>query len=260
MEFIPAGSREKAPTSGGVDDAPREPGKLTLAERQLLTRRKRERRKREGTQVITTGRDEVVFSVAMFAARELLKMPEVRSRLANAALCQEALRAATYQGIRTAQGMSSQWAGLERLSSDLDGVLGDAGSIVRLIGDWPRTLERSESGWGVKGLASWTGRQGTESSLPTESIMGALRSIALRPKARAELNRERSAGLRGGRVRYQLGHTHVSGAAAHGAIRADELAAAEINERESRTGTYAITAKAIREYREGLRGVLAELD
>jgi hypothetical protein len=254
-------SVQQAPTLGGADDVPSQPGEITWAERQAITRRKRERRKREGIQAITTGRDEALSGVAAFAARELLKMPEVRSRLARAARCHEALRAAAHQGIPgTDQGFRSLRVGLETLATDFGGVLGDACNIACLVDNWPQILKRSDDGWPVRGLMMWTGRSGTESSMPTESIMLALKSIALRPAARAEVNSERTRGLRGGRVRYQRGHEHSVGTRAHGAIRADELAAAEINRRDSRPKAYEITAKAVREARERLRSVLAELE
>jgi hypothetical protein len=83
-----------------------------------------------------------------------------------------------------------------------------------------------------------------------DTIRLAIRSLALRPQARADLNAERSAGKRGGPHRSQVGHEHTQATRAHGALRADELAAAE-----ART-----SAGTVGKHRERLLALLGELE
>jgi hypothetical protein len=224
---------------------------LTRDQVRRITRHKRERRKREDVP-ITTGRDEAVVSAAKLAERLLLTMPEVQERLARAAVYHEVLR--------TAQGRLANRCALERLARDFDGALGDASRIERHLADWPRVDERHDEGWSPT-LTTRTGRPGTESTMSADSIRIACRSLALRPKARAELNAHRAAGyLGGGADRKQRGHQHDQAAHARGAQQADELAAIEhLAAHKPSVGEIEAEARVVEKCRRELRRVLAEL-
>ncbi len=173
-----------------------------------IKRRKRRDRDREGESAITTGRDEAVASVVGFARKCLLRDPEVRERLG---------RIAELRG-------ADRWRAIEYVAGDYEGVL-DLPSLARLPSDWPRYLTRINEGWQVVAVTLVTRRPGTESSLAPDRIELACSALALRPRARAELNNERDRGLRVGSHRQQLGHRHGADMHAQG-TRADELAAA----------------------------------
>jgi hypothetical protein len=89
-----------------------------------------------------------------------------------------------------------------------------------------------------------------------EAVTRVVRSIALRPTGRSQLNHEHEKGYRGSR---QTGHEHAQGEHDHGAVRGDELAAAEVNEREGRPRRYAIRHTTVTKDRERLRKLLREL-
>jgi hypothetical protein len=223
-----------------------EPGRLTAAEIAQVKRSNREQRRREGHPP-TTARDDALTSVASYARNELVRQPEVNQRLAHVA---ETRSVASGPRERLAY-----WIGIEEFSRDLDRVLAVV-DIDDLAKRWEAIQWRLETGWPVLGVGIIGGRPGRDTTMRPEAVMLALRSIALRPAARKQLNHERDKGYRGTR---QRGHEHAQGAHDHGAIRADELAAAEANKREGRQGRYAIKRAAVTKHRERLHALLREI-
>jgi hypothetical protein len=147
------------------------------------------------------------------------------------------------------------WIGIEQLSCDLDRVLAVV-DIDGLVTRWEAIQWRLDTGWPVLGVGIVGGRPGRDTTMRPEAVMLALRSIALRPAARKQLNHEREKGYRGTR---QRGHEHAQGTHDHGAIHADELAAAEANKREGRQRRYAIKRATVTKHRERLHALLREI-
>jgi hypothetical protein len=221
---------------------------LTAEQHTRLQRAKRERRRRDAAEFPITGRDEALYWLDAFATNELLRQPEVRSRLAHVA----ATRA---EGIPRRRAFE-WWLALERLDRDLDSVLRGAGELERLTRDWPKVEARLDIGWPVFGSGGPVGRPGIEQTMTVESVLPVLRSIALRPRAREKIAHGAIPEYRSDfPSRAQSGHEHAQGEHAHGASYADELAAAEVNEREGRSGKYAITGRHVEKQRARL-GVL----
>lgn len=202
------------------------PGEITR-----LSRAKREIRHRDRTWFPITGHDEAVFWTGAFARRELLRQPEVRDQLdAIAAVGADRL---------------AYWTALVGLATDLEPIF-DACTLDHLLRGLP-----------VLAVAGGVGRPGIEKRMTVPAIHLAVRSIALRAPARELLNREREQGYRASR---QRGHEHARGERAHGAARADQLAADEVNEREQRTVRYRIKAATVTKHRERLSAVLRGID
>ncbi len=223
-----------------------DPSHLTAAEIAAIKRYTRRLRQREGHSV-TTARDDTLASLAIFARNELVKQPEVNQRLARVA---ETRSLASGPRERLAY-----WKGIEKLSRDLDQVLTVA-DIDNLAKRWEDIQWRLADGWPVLGAGITGGRPGRDKTMKPEAVMLTLRSIALRPAARKQLNHEHEKGYRGTR---QRGHQHTQGAHDHGAIRGDELAAAEANKREGRQGRYAIKHATVTKHRERLHALLSEI-
>ena len=223
-----------------------EPRRLTAAEIAQVKRSNREQRKREGHPP-TTARDDALTSVASYARNELVRQPEVNQRLAHVA--------ETRSHLSCPRERLAYWIGVEQLARDLDRILAVV-DIDGLAKRWEEIQWRFDTGWPVLGVGIVGGRPGRDTTMKPEAIMLALRSIALRPAARKQLNHEREKGYRGTR---QRGHEHAQGAHDHGAIRADELAAAEANKREARQGRYAIKRATVTKHRERLHALLREI-
>jgi|GEM_PF-4056182 hypothetical protein len=227
---------------------------LTARERARVLRSKREQRRREFAAFPITGRDEALYSLDAFAANELLRQPEVRARLARAALAHERIMQATIErhvpAAWLAHARLGLWIGLEALDADHDGVLRGAGELHRLVRQWPKISAKMEVGWPVFSSAGWVGRPGIEQSMTRENVLVALRSLALRPRAREALQHGAIPDYREPTHRSQRGHKIVQGSRARGASYADELAASEVGEHETR--------KHVEKQRARLMALLAE--
>jgi len=214
-------------------------------------RAKRERRRREFAIFPISGRDEALYWLDAFAASELVRMTEVRAILSRAAVYQQTLV--------TPVGRLSHWHALEQLAADYDGVLGDAGQLSQLLHGWSKIEAKIEQGSPMLFVSGGeTGRPGIEQTMSRENVAVALRSLALRPRAREALLRGAVPEYRDAHHRSQSGHAHAAGARAHGASYADELAAAEINEREGRSDRYAMSRQQVEKQRARLTALLAD--
>jgi hypothetical protein len=91
-----------------------------------------------------------------------------------------------------------------------------------------------------------------------ENAAVALRSLALRPRARDQLRRGAVPIYREGVHRRQRGHEPARGAHARGVSYADQLAADEVNEREQRSGSYAMSWQHVEKERARLAALLAD--
>ncbi len=187
-------------------------------------------------------------------------MPEVQARLATAATWR-ALTLAERDRLPAHFTMAA-WRryciATERLAADFDGALRDAAQIRAWVADWPSTFARIKMGTPPVAIGTWAGRAGRERTMTAGSIHLAARSLALRPKAREELNRMRAAGYRGC---GQRGHEHSQKARAHGATRADELAALEAYGGHGKTAEDARRqVQTVTKARRDLKRILDELD
>lgn len=230
-----------------------EPRRLTAAEIAQIKRSNRDQRKREGCPP-TTARDDALSTLAIFARNELVRQPEVRRRLAYVAEVRR-LVFGPRENWPSRSARFDYWQGLGNLSRDLEGMIRQA-ELDDLARRWDEVEWRIDDDWPVLALGVTGGRPGRDTTMEPASVMLAVRSIALRPDARAKLNAERDKGYRSTR---QRGHEHVQGARDHGAICADELAAAEANAREGRQGRYAIKRETVTKHRERLGALLGEL-
>jgi len=224
---------------------------LTPQQRARYQRAKREVRNRDAAAFPITGRDEALYGLDAFAANELLRQREVRARLAHVA-------ATLGAGVPRSRALE-WWTALERLDLDLGGVLRGPGELERLARDWPGVESRLDTGWPVFGSGGPVGRPGIEQTMTVENVRLALRSYALRPRSRELIGRGAVPEYRRDRpVRPQSGHEPAQGEHAHGASYADELAAAEINEREDWSGESAITGRHVEKQRARLAALLAD--
>jgi hypothetical protein len=178
----------------------------------------------------------------LFARNSLLKQAEFQERLAKASVLA--------RRVATARDAGDDWGwrywgqaytqALAEMARDLDGLYGEAEIGV--------LASRSEEGEAVRRatVTIMAGAPGRGRTLEPHVIRAAVRSLALRPVARDELNRERAAGYRV----VIRGHEHTPLGRDRGVSRADEMVAAEINE-------HGRTADWVEGCREKLRGVVA---
>jgi hypothetical protein len=212
----------------------------------------RRRRPRDGGP--TTGKDDALAGELLLARNELLRMPEFQERITAVAKARQWLSDTYAVGLGDPHEALSYWVRLGGFERDLDGIFTES-HLDAQAREWRGVKARIDAGWVPGTVSLMAGRQGRGRAMDADAIRLAVRSIALRPKARAELNRERARELRGPTpIKPQVGHEHGQTLHARGASRADELTAAEVNERNGWTGKpHAITAKTIEKYRERLR-------
>lgn len=190
----------------------------------------------------TTGKDDAIAGMILFARNTLLEQPEFQERLADAAVL--AGRVATAREAGDDWGWRywgrAYWEALPELARDLDGLYSEAelNALISREAE-PDAVRRAT-------VALMAGRSGRGKTLDAKVIRAAVRSLALRPAARADLNRERTAGYRG----VSRGHEHSPLGRDRGVTRADEMAAVEINE-------HGRTAEWVEGCREKLRTVIA---
>lgn len=178
-----------------------------------------------------TARDDEIASLHAYAAGLWLAQPEIIERLGHAT---------------TLQGPERLHA-LDDLVADCDGLV-PIMTLARLLDDWPQR-EPIHVGWSPA-LPMRAGRPGERGRTMTPAAVRlAVRSLALRPAARDQLNKERMSGYRGGAHHPQRGHEHSPLSRARGVDRADDLAA-----HETGAGT---TAAQVARARERLRSLIA---
>jgi hypothetical protein len=184
-----------------------------------------------------TARDDQLAVLASYARRSLLCQLETRQRLDQAA-------AATGSG---------HWIAVNSIVNDSDGLLTVAALQAFVLDDWPaRQRLLLDEDWSPP-FGARAGRRGRARTMTQGRVLWAVRSLALRPTAREQLNSERGAGYRGGRTRPQRGHAHAAnGQRARGVERADTLAAEEVNRQEDWSGASAIQPRAIAKARADL--------
>lgn len=208
----------------------------TLSDKEVARIKRENRAYRQRHPSPFTARDDEIAGLHGYALRLWLDQPEVLKRLNSAA------------GDHGLDGVAE----LDAIASDAEGLISAAGIAAFLLDDWPKRHQLLTEGWSPP-FGERAGRKGRGRTMEPSSVLRAVRSLALRPVARSQLNQEREAGYRGGVHRPQRGHEHLPGHRSHGAKRADELAAQEVNAREGRVGAYAITGERIERDRERLR-------
>lgn len=218
-------------------DAPSFP---TLTDRQVATIRRQNAKRRCRDPHPFTSRDDEVAGLHGYTLRLWLDQPEVLERLESAA---------------SVHGHGRQ-AAIDAIASDAEGLISAAGIAAFLLDDWLDRRALLAEGWSPP-FGGRAGRAGRGRTMEPSSVLRAIRSLALRPVARSQLNQEREAGYRGGVHRSQRGHEHLPEHRARGVRRADELAAREVNTREGRVGAYAITSERVERDRERLRALIA---
>ena len=206
------------------------------------------------------------MGMVLFARNTLLEQPEFQERLADATVLGRRVTTAREAGDEWGWRFWGQiyWEALAEWARDLDGLYSGA-ELDALISRQPepKVIRRAT-------VATMAGRSGRGKTLDTQVIRAAVRSLALRPEARKQLNDERSRSYRyrRGAFRPQVGHEHSPMGHDRGVTRADELVAAEISE-HGRTATVSYThlsvqlqdraredlgdRAAIRPRREGIR-------
>jgi hypothetical protein len=186
--------------------------------------------------------------MVLFARNTLLEQPEFQERLADATVLGRRVTTAREAGDEWGWRFWGQiyWEALAEWARDLDGLYSGA-ELDALISRQPepKVIRRAT-------VATMAGRSGRGKTLDTQVIRAAVRSLALRPEARKQLNDERSRSYRyrRGAFRPQVGHEHSPMGHDRGVTRADELVAAEISE-------HGRTAKWVGRCREKLREVVA---
>jgi hypothetical protein len=143
---------------------------------------------------------------------------------------------------------------LEAIAADYDGVLGNGHSLDGLLRHWLMVRACIVIDFPVYCVGIVGGRPGRDRTMNADTVRLAVRSLALRPQAREQLNARRKAKnhfVGGSGLRSQRGHIHAEGARDHGVMRADELAAAEAGKGYS--------AVQVRRHRERLLRLLDEV-
>jgi hypothetical protein len=144
---------------------------------------------------------------------------------------------------------------LEGIAADYDGVLGDGHRVDGLLRDWLMVRACTLIDFPVYAVGIISGRPGYDRTMKPDTVERAVRSWALRPQAREQLNARRKAKnhfVGGSGLRSQRGHVHTEGTRDHGVMRADEMAAEEAGKGYSAT--------QVRRSRERLLRLLGEVE